>query len=180
MMNRTPKAAPTLEQLKTLPEIERLVQKKTLTPNETEWLVETLRRTHDAVIRNRAAIAMADLRVPGTERLLIDLISRPELKGYTGPLLYALGESGGKLPLSLAVSLLLNGAWETREQTLSLLEDHSVAGDFPKELREAMGKLQPLVQSPDEETAYVAQAAISALRSYAPNLDLSDRRSPPY
>lgn len=155
----------TLDQLKALPKIDRLSKKKTLTPSETVWLMNVLKNTPDSTVRNQAAIAMADLKVQGTDHLLIDLIKRPELKDDTGSLLYALGEYGGKLPLRLAVSLLVDGVWETREETLSLLENHGVTGDLPKELPDAVAKLQPLTHSSDEETAYIAQAAITALGS---------------
>ena len=53
-------------------------------------ILELAKKTRSPVVRNAAAIALADLKADGAAELLIGLIKRKETRGANGTLLYAL------------------------------------------------------------------------------------------
>src|SRR3954454_7722234 len=83
----------------------KLVEGLRKVKNETSSLEERarlvtriLQETDSSRVRNAAAIALTDMRTPGTADVLIHLLTDPRTQQSLGTLLYALEEIGGEVP----------------------------------------------------------------------------------
>jgi hypothetical protein len=85
-------------------------------------LEDLVLRTDNAKLRNAAAIAMADLRVPNAEKILLQLLDDKRTKSDRGTILYALEQLHGHLPIPILRNLFLEDSFEVREQTLDVIE----------------------------------------------------------
>lgn len=131
---------------------------------ERERVKQLARETCSPVVRNAAAMTLADLHVDGTDRLLIDLVKRKETRGANGTLLYALRELKAFVPLSVLVDIIADDrSFEAGEAVLDLLSDNAERY-AERELRAAIPALQRLAASDDQYLANVAQVAIGYLR----------------
>ena len=93
---------------------------------ECSRIMELAKETRSPVVRNAAAIALADLGVDGADELLIDLIKRGETRGANGTLLYALREMNAYVPLSVLIDILTEDCtYEALEGVLDLIADNA-------------------------------------------------------
>jgi hypothetical protein len=115
------------------------------------------------VVRNAAAIALADLNAVEADRLLIDLIDRKETRGANGTLLYALREMNAYVPLSALLDLIAEDhSYEALEGTLDIIANN-VDRYKEEEKRGAVARLQPLLTSADEHISHAAKLAIKVI-----------------
>lgn len=109
-------------------------------------IVELLRTTPDPRIRNAAAIALADTDRKRAAEVILKLLEREEVRRNAGSLLFALEETGKKLPVSLVVAILRDGSFEAREECLMALEEGRVSAKR-SEIRKTADELRKLHQS---------------------------------
>ena len=136
---------------------------------ELNRIMELAKKTRSPVVRNAAAIALADLNVDGADELLIDLIKRRETRSANGTLLYALREMNAYVPLSVLIDIITEDrTYEALEGTLDIIANN--AGRYKEEEKaEAVSRLRPLLTSTDAHTSHSAKLAIKYLtRKSAP------------
>lgn len=116
-----------------------------------EWLLSVLAHTTDAQVRNRAALALADLRVQAAVPIIIDLLSAERTVNHRGSLLYALQSLDYLDYLDEISSHLGSNVYEVVEMALQLLEQ------LPRRVkirrtRNAIKRLEELASSPTNTT----------------------------
>jgi hypothetical protein len=121
------------------------------------------KKTRSPVVRNAAAIALADLNADGADELLIGLIERRETRGANGTLLYALREMNAYVPLPVLIDILTEDrTYEALEVALDLIANN--AQEYKEEEKaEAVSRLKPLLTSTDAHTSHSAKLAIKYL-----------------
>jgi hypothetical protein len=126
-------------------------------------IIELAKHTRSPVVRNAAAIALADLNADGADAVLIDLIKRRETRGANGTLLYALREMNAYVPLPVLIDLITEDrTYEALEGALDIIADN--AERYTEEEKvEALARLQPLLASTSAHTAHSARLAIKYL-----------------
>jgi hypothetical protein len=126
---------------------------------ELSRIRELAKKTRSPVVRNAAAIALADLNLDGADELLIDLIKRKETRGANGTLLYALREMNAYVPLPLLIDILTEDrTYEALEGALDLIANN--AKKYRQEEKaEAVSRLIPLLSSTDAHTSHSAKLA---------------------
>jgi hypothetical protein len=130
---------------------------------ELSRIRELAKKTRSPVIRNAAAIALADLNADGADELLIDLIKRRETRGANGTLLYALREMNAYVPLPALIDLLTEDrTYEALEGTLDLIAKNAERYK-EDEKADAVSRVKPLLGSPDAHTAHSAKLALKYL-----------------
>jgi hypothetical protein len=117
------------------------------------------KKTRSPVVRNAAAIALADLNLDGADELLIELIKRKETRGANGTLLYVLREMNAYVPLPLLIDILTEDrTYEALEGALDLIANN--AKKYRQEEKaEAVSRLIPLLSSTDAHTSHSAKLA---------------------
>ena len=130
---------------------------------ERSRIMELAKKTRSPVVRNAAAIALADLGVDGTDELLIDLIKRGETRGANGTLLYALREMNAHVPLSVLIDILTEDrTYEALEGALDIIINNA-ARYGAEEKAEAISRIKPLLASTVEHSLHTAKLAIKYL-----------------
>jgi hypothetical protein len=124
-------------------------------------VVQILETTNLPRVRNAAALALADMRITSVKDKLIDVLRKPETKGYRGTILYALDELGVKLPLSLLVDLIVQDSYEAREEALDFLASRKI--DYDVDLHQLKEKLKTSLQYADEERSHAVNTALAYL-----------------
>jgi hypothetical protein len=136
---------------------------------ELSRIRELAKKTRSPVVRNAAAIALADLNLDGADELLIDLIKRKETRGANGTLLYALREMNAYVALPLLIDILTEDrTYEALEGALDLIANN--AKKYRQEEKaEAVSRLIPLLSSTDAHTSHSAKLARNYLtRKFKP------------
>jgi HEAT repeat protein len=105
------------------------------------FLKSVLSDTKSPRVRNAAALALADLHIPSTRTIILEVLKRPDTKGARGTLLYALDEMQAKVPLLVLIGLILEDDYEAREEALGLLLKNR-AEFSGNELYEALRQLE--------------------------------------
>lgn len=118
-----------------------------------EGLFAALRDTPSRLVRNAAALAIADMRPPRGVEVLADVLARPSIAHEAGTLIYALDELGGSLPLPAFVTLLEHGSYEARSEALILLDNGRVVARSEDERDMARDRLAALASSGRAEAA---------------------------
>lgn len=85
------------------------------------YLLDILRVTRDAAVRNAVALALSDLKDPSAFAMLVDLLKSDHIRGSQGTLLYALGAYDCSPILPLLVDLVIDGNFEVSRQAYSLI-----------------------------------------------------------
>jgi HEAT repeat protein len=85
------------------------------------YLLEVLRSTSDASVRNAAALALSDLKDPSAFNVLVDLLKSERTHGSRGTILYALGAYDCSTILPLLVDMVIDGHFEVSRQAFSLI-----------------------------------------------------------
>jgi hypothetical protein len=130
---------------------------------ELDLIKELAKKTGSPLIRNTAAIALADLNASGAEELLIGLIKRKETRGANGTLLYALREMDAYVPLPVLIDILSEDhTYEGREGALDLIAANTERYSR-EEKADAVSRLRPILSSTDEHTSHSAKLAIEYL-----------------
>jgi hypothetical protein len=132
-------------------------------PAELDLIKELAKKTGSPVVRNAAAIALADLGAVGADELLIGLIKQRETRGANGTLLYALREMNAYVPLPVLIEILTEDhTYEALEGALDLVADN--AGRYNEEQKAAaVSRLKPFLTSTDAHTSHSAKLAIKYL-----------------
>ncbi|BCJ42479.1 hypothetical protein GCM10010168_07790 [Actinoplanes ianthinogenes] len=94
-------------------------------------LLELLRLTPDAAVRNATALALSDMVVPEAFDAIVELLRDPRTEGRRGTLLYALDPYDCAPILELLVDLALTGGYEVRMSALGLLSGVETDIDEP-------------------------------------------------
>ena len=132
-------------------------------PAECSRILELAKQTRSPVVRNAAAIALADLNVDRADELLIDLIKRKETRGANGTLLYVLREMNAYVPLSVLIDIIAEDrTYEALEGTLDLIANNSERYTDEDSV-EAVSQLNELLISADAHTSHSAKLAIKYL-----------------
>src|SRR5262245_21416632 len=84
-------------------------------------MLEVLRTTNDATVRDAVALALSDLKDPTAFDVLVDLLRSERTKTNRGTLLYALGAYDCSPILPLLVELVIDGNYEVSRQALALI-----------------------------------------------------------
>jgi hypothetical protein len=128
-------------------------------PATLYWLLDVLVRTTDALVRNQAALALADLRVQAAVPVLVDLLSAEATGRNRGSLLYALQELDYRDHLAVLADQFGSDVFEVLELTLQLFE-HLPRRLRPRQTGPTLQRLAYWVEAvthPDR-TPYVQQA----------------------
>jgi hypothetical protein len=130
---------------------------------ERSRIMELAKETRSPVVRNAAAIALADLGVDGADELLVELIKRKETRGANGTLLYALREMNAYVPLSVLVDIITEDrTYEALEGALDIIANNGARYEA-EEKAQAISRVKPLLISSDAHTAHSAKLAIKYL-----------------
>ena len=125
-------------------------------------VIEILRATGSARVRNAAALALADMRANQASEEIISLLSRPDTIGARGTLLYALDRLGSFVPLPTLTAIILEDPYEAREEALGLIDKHR-ARYSDRERRTALRHLRDGLAAVDDARARSAKSAIEYL-----------------
>ena len=131
--------------------------------SEVSLIKELAKQTGLPLVRNAAAIALADLNAVGTGELLIELLKRKETRGANGTLLYALRQMNAFAPLPVLIEILTEDrTYEALEGALDLIANN--AQRYSQEQKdEAVSRLRPLLTSTAAHTSHSAKLAIKYL-----------------
>jgi hypothetical protein len=130
---------------------------------ERSRIMELAKETRSPVVRNAAAIALADLGVDGADDLLIELIKREETRGANGTLLYALREMNAYVPLSVLIDILTKDrTYEALEGTLDIIANNAARYE-EEEKAEAISRIKQLLASTEVHTLHILKLAIKFL-----------------
>jgi hypothetical protein len=128
-------------------------------PAELGLIKDLARETCSPVVRNAAAIALADLNAAGGDELLIGLIKRKDTRGANGTLLYALREMNAYAPLPVLIEILAEDhTFEALEGVLDLIADN-IGRYSDEEKAEAVSRLKPLSISAHRHRSHSAKLA---------------------
>ena len=125
-------------------------------------LFKILKETKSPRVRNAAALALADMKMKNAKPQLVEILCRKDTKGNRGTLLYALEELNVDVPLSLLIEILLNDAYEAREEVLDLIEKERIEYDI--DVNTAIRKLRRALRSADEERSHAIENALEMLK----------------
>ncbi len=117
-----------------------------------------LRATTSNRVRNAAAIALADMRVPDAASSIIDVLRRPDLAAWAGTLLFALAE----LDALVRLDVIERGAFESRAEVIIAVDEGRVTAVYAVKAREE--RANPKRMSEKRDDAERAEAADEALR----------------
>lgn len=84
-------------------------------------LLEVLRASGDASVRNAVALALSDLKEPRAFEAIVDLVKDERTLNNRGTLLYALGAYDCSPILPLLVEFVIEGNFEVSRQALALI-----------------------------------------------------------
>lgn len=101
-----------------------LVLKEIIKGNFTELIptiIRELKKANDPIIRNELALALRDMRAHEAVDSIIDLISDPKNKGYTGTLVFALQKLNCKSKFLELIYIFTEGGYETSLMVLPIL-----------------------------------------------------------
>lgn len=116
------------------------------------YLLQTLRSTEDADIRNAIALALSDLQAHEAVAALLEIIKNPKHKGFTGTLLYALQNLDCKDYFLDFIHILGEGTFENSEMALGLIEKYADDVDYGVRL-EAINTLKSFKKGQSPEFA---------------------------
>lgn len=110
------------------------------TLTELDLIRELAKKTRSPVVRNAAAIALADLNADGVDELLIDLVKRRETRGANGSLLYALREMNAYVPLPVLIDIFAEDhTYEALEGALDLIVNNAERYKEREKLKQSRG-----------------------------------------
>ena len=125
--------------------------------------MQILEHTSSSRVRNAAALALVDLRVPDAKHALVNLLTRPDTKGSRGTLLYALEQLGAAVPLPILAEIIADESYEAREEALALIARDPI--ECPAgELARARATLEAARPSADDERSQAIRRALEHLR----------------
>jgi HEAT repeat protein len=115
-------------------------------------------------VRNAAALALADLRAHDAKERLIDLLLRADTAGARGTLLFALEQLGADVPLPTLVRIIMEDAYEAREEALSFIETGRIEYT-PEDLAHCENMLEGASAAADGERLQAFRRALRYLQS---------------
>jgi hypothetical protein len=130
---------------------------------ELARIMDLAKKTPSPVVRNAAAITLADLNADGADELLIGLIERRGTRGANGTLLYALRKMNAYVPLPVLIDIITEDrTYEALEGALDLIANNADRYKA-EEKAEAVARLKPLLASTDAHTSHSAKLATDYL-----------------
>lgn len=113
-------------------------------------LLEVLRTTENAPVRNAAALALSDMRIPEAFDAITELLSDPRTRRSRGTLLYALDPYDNAQNLELLVDLAITGNWEVSRSAYGLITgiNTDIGDDLWDRLR---SRLEAAADTADDE-----------------------------
>lgn len=121
-----------------------------------------LERTNSPRVRNAAALALADLRARSAIEKLIALLRQPATKGSRGSLLYALEQLGANVPLPVLANIILEDAYEAREEALNFIVRRQIECSA-QQFANATAALEAATASADGERLQAIKRALEIL-----------------
>ena len=98
-----------------------------LTPDDrsgtlTAMVVSLLTETETKVIRNAAAMALADMQTRSAARAIVDVLRMPATRKSRGTLSYPLARPDGSIDLDIVADTVVNSSFEAGEECMDALE----------------------------------------------------------
>lgn len=115
----------------------------------------------DHRVRNPAAVALTELKVPGAEAALRAALVRPGVARQSGTLVWSLHEMGGRISPAEAVHVVEHGSHEARLMLSEMVADGMLDLSDRAALPAALSRLDEL----DEDCGEVGVAASEVLAS---------------
>jgi hypothetical protein len=112
---------PDADESRLIAELRNLKSQRSPRESRAEKAKQILEQTNSRRVRNAAALALADLRARNAKDVLIKLLTRADTRGSRGTLLYALQQIGADVPLPILADIIIEEAYEAREEALALL-----------------------------------------------------------
>jgi len=144
-------------------ELRSLKSRRSPRPARVAKAIQILEQTCSSRVRNAAALALADLRAPGAEDALLNVLMRPDTKGSRGTLLYALEQLGADVPLAVLADIIAEDSYEAREEALGLIDRHRIACSS-EDFARAQATLEAARASADAERSQAIRRALEYLR----------------
>jgi hypothetical protein len=95
---------------------------------------------------------------------MINLLGQPDKNGSRGALLLAVGRLNARVPLSILVDIIVDGAVEGKEEALDLIDRRSYRECSPSEFAASCAKIGAARISAHGEQSRVLQRAFENLR----------------
>ena len=111
--------------------------------------LQALATGQDPIVRNAAALRLADRKVPEAKALLIELIARADLRNQRGTLVHCLGYFDCSDQFGLLVGLVIEGNFEVAHEALEILE--LVDGVSADQSKPAFEAVEIAIADPDIE-----------------------------
>ena len=115
----------------------------------------------DHRVRNPAAVALTEMRVPGAEAALRAALVRPGVAPQSGTLVWSIHEMGGRVSPAEAVHVVEHGSYEARLMLSELVADGMLDLSDRAALPAVLARLDEL----DEDCGEVGVAASEVLAS---------------
>lgn len=139
-----------------------------LDPDLEGIVMDLLWTTSTPVIRNAAAIALADMRSPTAPESLVRLIRSATTKGARGTLLYALEELEASVDLDLIVDLLINDNSEVQAEGLRSIQGGRITYANSQDIRRETSRLRKAItEHTDDDRISNMREAIHLLEALA-------------
>ncbi|MGN8097273.1 hypothetical protein [Methylobacterium sp. 22177] len=145
------------------------IQKFTKEEFRTEviwFVVSILTDTKSVIVRNAAALALADLNARDASGSIVDLLDRSDIAPNAGTLLFALNELNAPITLSVVINILNHGSSEAREELLLFFDKNKVIYSSKKEIDLAFKFLEASSNSKDQEVADISSEISLLLREH--------------
>lgn len=143
--------------------LKKLITEDANEPEVGKQIIDILLATHSAVLRNDAALALADLKSaskPDVVKAITKLLSRDSTRNRRGTLLYVLDELNAHVPLGPLVDVIISDRYEAQEEALNLIEKN-LANYRAADRSRAVAKLRHAKATPPYRNAQEWKAAIS-------------------
>ncbi len=115
--------------------------------------------SEDHRVRNPAAVALTEMRVPGAEAALRAALVRPGVASHSGTLVWSLHEMGGRVSPAEAAHVVEHGSYEARLMLSELVADGMLDLSERADLPAALSRLYDL----DDDCGEVGVAASEVL-----------------
>lgn len=129
-------------------------------------VLDILRETMSARVRNASALALVDLGVRHKTEQIADVLKRKDIAKVSGTLLYSLNEIDAYIPLSTAIDIVESGSFEARNEVVLFIEDGRLSEVSEPQFKAATDRLRKLVQTGDKETIEAASYAADCLADH--------------
>jgi HEAT repeats len=152
-------------------ELRKITNSRTRRHRRSSIVIKILEQTESPRVRNAAALALADMHTTSAGKKLINILRKPETKGYRGTILYALDELGTQLPISLLADLIMNESYEAQQEALAFIVSGKI--EYDQDIDDIKRKLSSARKHLTGEQACTLSEAIKYLNNISVNTPIS-------